>query len=197
MSNLIPEEDFTLSVDPNLVHNPNHLPEHIRLVDLDETYLATRPEVLLRIRETNLDLYLVNDKADPPVYKLIDYGKHRFEQQKKQREQQRRMREQNRPIKEFKFKPQIDEHDVGVKVHHIRENLPDHDVKICMDLKKNAFVLTNRWSRRIPDVVAAPEFVLNRVLRELDGAVQPVRLTITENMVFAILKRQDEELSDQ
>jgi translation initiation factor IF-3 len=181
-----------LNADPNLVHNMNHLPEEIRLVDLDDTYLATRQQTSIRMRETQLDLYLINANAEPPVYKLLDYGKYRYDQQKREREHQRRLREQNRPIKEFKFKPQIDEHDVEVKVHHIRENLAEHDVKICMDLKKNAFVLTNRWKRKIPEVVGAPEFVLNRVLEELKADVQPARLTITENQVFAVLKRATE-----
>lgn len=187
-----------MSADPNLVLNPNHLPDKIRLVDVDSTYVASRNTVAGRMRETQLDLYLINDKADPPVYKLLDYGKHRFDQQKKNREQQRKLREQNRPVKEFKFKPGIDPHDVEVKLHHIRENILDHDVKICMDLKKNGWILTNRGRNRLTDIVASPEFVLNRIVRDLDGLVQPVRLTITENQIFAVLKRdRHEEVCDQ
>lgn len=182
--------------DPNLVRNQQQIPDKVRLVDLENTYLATRSEVLTRIRETDLDLYCMNPQAVPPVYKLLDYGRYRYDQQKKKREHQKKMREQNRPIKEFKFKPSIDDHDVEVKVHHIRENLPDHDVKICMDLKRNAFVLTNRWSRTIADAVADPAYVLNRVLDELKDMVQPSRLTVTDNQVYVLLKRQGDEVSD-
>jgi translation initiation factor IF-3 len=178
--------------DPNLVRNQHQIPERVRLVDLDNTYIASRQEVLARIRETDLDLYRLNGDASPPVYKLLDYGRFRFDQQKKKREQQKKLRELNRPIKEFKFKPGIDEHDVGVKVHHIRENLAQHDVKIFMDLKRNAFVLTNRWSRSIADAVSDDGFVLKRILAELQNDVQPVKLTITENQVFAVLKRAAE-----
>jgi translation initiation factor IF-3 len=82
-----------LNADPNLVHNMNHLPEEIRLVDLDDTYLATRQQTSIRMRETQLDLYLINANAEPPVYKLLDYGKYRYDQQKREREHQRRLRE--------------------------------------------------------------------------------------------------------
>lgn len=174
-------------VDQNLVQNLRQIPERIRLVDLDATYVATKNEVLKRLNESGLDLYCINPQGTPPVFKLLDYGRFRYDQQKKKRENQRKMREQNRPIKEFKFKPQIDDHDVAVKIHHIRENLGDNDVKICMDLKRNAFVLTNRWSRSIAEAAAEPEFVLNRVLSELKDTVQSARLLITENQIYAIL----------
>lgn len=175
-------------VDQNLVRNINHLPDEIRLIEGDETYICSRNTAASRIRETSLDLYLINDTAKPPVYKLLDYGRFKFDEQKKERERQRKMREQNRPIKEFKFKPAIDDHDISVKIHHIRENLTDHDVKVCLDLKRNAFTLTNRWKRSISEVVADPAFVLNRILSELKDDVQPVRLTQTDNQVYAVLK---------
>jgi translation initiation factor IF-3 len=182
--------------DPNLVRNLNHLPEQVRLVDLDRTWVASRHEVEDRIRETALDLYLVNREVNPPVYKIMDYGRYRYDQQKKAREQKKKMRELNRPIKEFKFKPSIDDHDVEVKVHHIRENLPDHDIKICMDLKRNAFVLTNRWSRSIAEVVADENFVLNRVLAALTDVVQPSRLNISDNQIGTVLKYNGQILSN-
>src|ERR1700733_10277418 len=142
------------AIDPNLVRNIHNIPEQVRLVDLDRTWVASRSEVQMRIRETALDLYLLNTDVSPPVYKILDYGRFKFDQQKKDREQKKKSREQNRPIKEFKFKPAISDHDVGVKIHHIRENLPEHDIKICMDLKRNAFLLTNRWSRSVASAVA-------------------------------------------
>lgn len=192
------QPERVVDTDNNLVRNPNHIPDQVRLVDLDDTYVCNRSAVINRLRETALDLYLINAKASPPVYKLLDYGRFRFDEQKKQKERQRKLREQNRPIKEFKFKPMIDDHDIGVKLHHIRENLADHDVKVCLDLKRNAFVLTNRWSRPMHEVIADPAFVLNRVLDGLKDHVQPVRLTLTDNQIYAILKfnGQDEEVSD-
>jgi translation initiation factor IF-3 len=159
---------------------------------------------MARVKDTGLDLYLINGGGTPPVYKLLDYGRFKFDEQKKQRERQRKLREQNRPVKEFKFKPMIDDHDIGVKLHHIKENLADHDVKVCLDLKRNAFVLTNRWKRQMSEVVADPAFVLNRILDELKDHVQPVRLTITDKQVYAVLrydadglKNADAEVSDQ
>ncbi len=180
--------DRAPEVDQNLVRNLNHIPEQVRLVDLDHTWVASRSEVQTRVRETALDLYLVNKEVNPPVYKIIDYGRFRYEQQKKEREHKKKMREQNRPIKEFKFKPSISDHDVEVKLHHIRENLPEHDIKICMDLKRTAFVLTNRWSRSIAEAVAEESFVLNRVLAGLVDIVQPAKLNTSDTQVMAILR---------
>jgi translation initiation factor IF-3 len=163
---------------------------------LEETYIAAKNEVIQRVHASGLDLYCVNAEADPPVYKLLDYGRFRYDQQKKKREHQKKLREQNRAIKEFKFKPSIDDHDIDVKINHIRGNLADHDVKICMEFKRgNAFVLTNRWSRSIAEAVSDQKFVLNRVLNDLTDLIQPVNLTITENMVFAVLRR-NEAISD-
>lgn len=184
-------------IDPNLIRNFSHIPDQVRLVDLDKTWIASKQEVITRLKETELDLYKMNVEAKPPVYKLMDYGRFRFDQQKKQKEQKKKQREQTRPVKEFKFKPGCGDHDVAVKIHHIRENLPEHDIKICMDLKKTAFVLTNRWSRTIQEAVSDEDFVLNRVLRELITLVQPVNLNITENQVFAVLRYNGEEVSDQ
>lgn len=180
-----------IDADPNLVQNQRQIPEKVRLVDIDTTYLATKNEVVARLEETGLDLYCVNAQSNPPVYKLLDYGRYRYDQQKKKREHQKKLREQNRPVKEFKFKPSIDDHDVEVKLHHIRQNLTDNDVKICMDLKRNAFVLTNRWSRTIADAVGDPAFVLNRVLGDLTDDIQPARLTITDNQVYVIVRPVD------
>lgn len=184
-------------LDPNLIRNLNHIPERVRLVDLDSTWIASKSEVQARLRETALDLYLVNKESNPPVYKILDFGRFRFDEQKKQREQKKKQREQARPIKEFKFKPGCGEHDVQVKVHHIRENLPEHDIKICMDLKKTGFVLTNRWTRPIAEAVAEQNFVLNRVLADLVDVIQPVNLKLTDNQVFAMLKYNADPISDQ
>jgi translation initiation factor IF-3 len=183
--------------DPNLVHNVNHIPDRIRLVDIDKTWIATKQEVLMRIRETDLDLYQMDMETQPPVYKLLDYGRYRFDKQKKEREQKKKQREMARPVKEFKFKPGCGDHDISVKIHHIRENLPEHDVKICMDLKRTAFVLTNRWSRSIKEAVSDEDFVLNKILVELQDVVHPVNLNITDNQVYAVLKYNGETISDQ
>jgi translation initiation factor IF-3 len=181
--------------DPNLVRNINHIPDNVRLVDIDRTWLASRSEVQMRIKETSLDLYLVNKDSNPPVYKILDYGKYRFNKQKKEREQKKKMREQNRTMKEFKFKPNIDGHDIKVKLHQIKENISNHDIKICMDLKtrngnkQNIFILTNRGKRSIEEAISSKDFPLNIILNNLQDIIQqPCKLTITENQIFTIIK---------
>ncbi len=192
--NQVVRERAVIETDQNLIRNLNHLPDKIRLVDIENTWVASRSEVQTRIRETALDLYLVNNEVSPPVYKIMDYSRFRFEQQKKDREHKKKMREQSRPVKEFKFKPGISDHDVGVKLHHIRENLPEHDIKITMDLKRTAFVLTNRWSRSVAEAVAEEKFVLNRVLAELKSMIQPTKLNISDNQVYSLIRYASSEI---
>ena len=69
----------------------------------------------------NLDLVEISPNADPPVCKIIDYGKYRYEQQKKEKEQ--RKKTQNVSLKEIRFRPRTDTHDFEFKTKHARQFL--------------------------------------------------------------------------
>ena len=76
----------------------------------------------LRIaREQELDLVEVAKEADPPVCRIMDYGKYRYEQSK--RAKQSRKHQHQVVIKEIRFRPKTDEHDFNFKLKHIREFL--------------------------------------------------------------------------
>jgi translation initiation factor IF-3 len=86
-------------------------------------------EAYLFARERELDLVEVNPKAHPPVCKVMDYGKYKYEEKKKQAEA--RKRQTIVELKEIKIRPKTDDHDMEFKLKHVRRFLEEGDkVKI-------------------------------------------------------------------
>ncbi len=81
--------------------------------------------------DAGLDLVEVSPNADPPVCKILDYGKFKYEQQKKRNEA--RKKQKIIEVKEIKMRPGIDEHDYQVKMRSMRRFLDDGDkVKVTI-----------------------------------------------------------------
>jgi len=84
-----------------------------------------------RARLLDLDLVEVAPNADPPVCRIMDYGKFKYMQSK--REQEARKKQTVIHVKEIKVRPKTDEHDLNVKIRHIRRFLEDGDkVKVTV-----------------------------------------------------------------
>lgn len=99
----------------------------VRVVDDDGEQLgvlATR-DALDRAREKGLDLVEVAPNADPPVCKIMDYGKFKYQQQKKLQEAKKKQTVIK--IKEVKFRPKTDEHDYQTKLKQITKFLEAGD----------------------------------------------------------------------
>lgn len=75
--------------------------------------------------EQDLDLVLVSDKADPPVCKIMDYGKYKYEKEKKEREAKKK--QHNADLKEVKMRYKIEEHDYNVCVNRAERFLKSGD----------------------------------------------------------------------
>jgi translation initiation factor IF-3 len=75
--------------------------------------------------EQDLDLVLVSDKANPPVCRIINYGKYKFEQEKRAREAKKR--QHNAEVKEVKMRYKIDDHDYNVRVKNAQRFLKSGD----------------------------------------------------------------------
>jgi len=75
--------------------------------------------------DQNLDLVLVSSKADPPVCRIMDYGKYRYEQDRKARDAKKRQHQVD--VKEVKMRYKIDEHDYNVCVNRAQRFLKDGD----------------------------------------------------------------------
>ncbi|WP_375510633.1 translation initiation factor IF-3 [uncultured Nostoc sp.] len=99
----------------------------IRVIDTDGAQLGIMPpqEALQLAEEKELDLVLISDKADPPVCRIMDYGKYKFEQEKKAREA--RKKQHTADVKEVKMRYKIEEHDYNVRVKQAERFLKDGD----------------------------------------------------------------------
>lgn len=99
----------------------------IRVIDSDGAQLGIMvPRDALRMaEEKELDLVLVSDKADPPVCRIMDYGKFKFEQEKKAREA--RKKQHTSDVKEVKMRYKIEDHDYNVRVSQAERFLKSGD----------------------------------------------------------------------
>ncbi len=73
-------------------------------------------------RSMGMDLVEISASSDPPVTKIMDFGKFRYEQQKKAKEQRKKQAQQGE-LKEVRFRPRTDDHDYEFKLKHAREFL--------------------------------------------------------------------------
>jgi translation initiation factor IF-3 len=88
-------------------------------------------EALERADQAGLDLVEIAPQADPPVCKILDYGKYKYEIQKKKNEARKRQKVID--VKEVKFRPGIDDHDYAVKLRAMKKFLGEGDkVKITL-----------------------------------------------------------------
>lgn len=84
------------------------------------------PQDAMKIAEEyGLDLVEISPTADPPVCKIMDYGKYKYELQKKQQES--RKKQTTIALKEIKLRPNTDDHDVDFKMKHVRRFLEEKD----------------------------------------------------------------------
>lgn len=99
----------------------------IRVIDTDGSQLGilSPREALRMAEEKELDLVLVSDKADPPVCRIMDYGKFKFEQEKKAREA--RKKQHTSDVKEVKMRYKIEDHDYYVRVNQAERFLKAGD----------------------------------------------------------------------
>lgn len=99
----------------------------VRLIGADGEQLGIveRNQALQMAQEAGLDLVEVAAAADPPVCRIMDYGRFKYEAQKKKQEAKKRQTVIQ--IKEIKLRPKTDEHDYLTKVGHIRRFIEDGD----------------------------------------------------------------------
>jgi translation initiation factor IF-3 len=105
----------------------------VRLIDQDGEMLGvmTAREALIRAYDVGLDLLEISPNAVPPVVKILDYGKYKYEQQKKANEARKRQKVVE--IKEIKVRPNIDDHDYDVKMRQMKEFIGEGDkVKVTL-----------------------------------------------------------------
>jgi translation initiation factor IF-3 len=105
----------------------------VRLVDADGEMIGIVPteDALGRARDAALDLVEVSPNAQPPVCKILDFGKFKYEQKKRDHEAKRKQR--GGDFKEIRFRPKTDKHDLEIKMNKVRHFLKQGDrVQVTM-----------------------------------------------------------------
>jgi translation initiation factor IF-3 len=99
----------------------------IRVIDTDGAQLGvlSPDEALALAEEKGFDLVLISETADPPVCKIMDYGKYKYEQDKKLKEAKKK--QHNADVKEVKMRYKIEEHDYNVRVRNAERFLKSGD----------------------------------------------------------------------
>lgn len=113
----------------------------VRLIDSDGSQLGvfSSYEALRKAREQELDLVEVAAKAKPPVCRIMDYDKFRYEQSKKAKEAKKKQTVVE--TKEIKFRPKTETHDLNFKIKKIKQFLADNNkVKITMRFRGREIV---------------------------------------------------------
>ena len=115
--------------------------------------MATR-EALSQAAEAHLDLVEVAPQASPPVCRIMDYGKFKYQQSKKQQEARRR--QTIIQVKEIKVRPKIEEHDMGFKLKNTRKFLGEGDkVKISVIFRGREIAHTDRGFKILSQMAEA------------------------------------------
>ena len=119
--------------------------------------VVSRLQALQAAADAGLDLVEIAANADPPVCKLLDYGRFKYEAQKKKNEA--RKKQKVIEVKEIKMRPGIDQHDYDIKMRSVRRFLEDGDkVKVTLRFRGREMVHQDIGMR-----------VLERVREDLDG----------------------------
>lgn len=121
-------------------------------VEGEQLGILQRGDAIAMAKEAGLDLVEVAATSDPPVCRIMDYGKFRYEQQKKK--QEARKKQTVVQIKEIKVRPKTDDHDYETKLRHIRRFLEDGDrCKISVFFRGREIVHKDRGQDMLDRVV--------------------------------------------
>jgi translation initiation factor IF-3 len=153
----------------------------VRLIDENGDMvgvLSTR-EAIEMAEEASLDLIEISPNAVPPVAKISDYGKYKYEAQKKAHEA--RKHQKVIEVKEIKFRPKVDEHDYQFKKKHIERFLEEGD-------KVKATIFFRGREMAHPEIGRR---ILERLVKELsDVAIAESMPRMEGNQMHTILSRK-------
>ena len=138
-------------------------------------------DALERAEDKNLDLVLVAPNANPVVCKIMNYGKYKFEQAKKEKEAKKKQRVLE--VKEIRVTPNIEEHDFGFKLKNVKKFLADG----------NKVRVTVRFRGREINNSKAGEVVLNKFIENLEDVATVEKKPKLEgrNMFIILAKKAD------
>jgi translation initiation factor IF-3 len=144
--------------DKDLRINEQIRVREVRLIrdEGEQQGIMSTQEALGIAREQGLDLVEVAPQAVPPVVKILDYGKFKFENEKKIRDSKKKQKLLK--LKEIRMQPKIDEHDLDFKSKHVREFLAEgNKVKVTVRFRGRELAHTELGLVVLKDVLARIE----------------------------------------
>lgn len=143
----------------------------VRLIDQngDQLGIKTKSEALEIAARVNLDVVLVAPNSKPPVARIMDYGKFKFEQQKRDKEARRKQKVIN--VKEVRLSPTIEEHDFNTKLRNAHKFLQNGD-KVKASIRFRGRAITHKdIGQRVLDRFAeeCAEFATVESRPKMDG----------------------------
>ena len=141
-------------------------PAEVRLIDETGENVGVRgtEEAIQMARDAGLDLVEISPNSDPPVCKILDFGKFKYEEQKKANVA--RKKQQTIDIKEIKMRPGIDVHDYDVKMRSMQKFLGEGDkVKVTLRFRgremahqERGLTVLNRVQEDLEEVAKVEQF---------------------------------------
>ena len=128
------------------------------MIDPDGNQIGIIPtiEALDQAAEFGLDLVEVSPNANPPVCKIMDYGRYRYEQTKKKQEAKKK--QSTFQVKEIKVRPKTGEHDLQVKIGHIKKFIGRRDkVKVTVIFRGREITLSKLGMAVLEKIVGETE----------------------------------------
>lgn len=126
----------------------------VRVIASDGSQLGvmTPQDATRMAQDEGLDLVEISPTAKPPVCKIMDYGKYKYEKQKK--EQQSRKHQVKIAVKEIKLRPNTDDHDIEFKMNHVRRFIADKDkAKISIQFRGREITHMSRAKAMLEKIV--------------------------------------------
>lgn len=162
--------------EPFRINHRIRVPE-VRVIDEDGAQLGIMStyDAIRKAEEKGLELVEVSPKASPPVCKIMDYGKFKYERAKQEKAKRQNATQIN--IKEVKFRPKTDDHDLEFKIRNIRKFLEEGDkVRVVVAFRGREMV--------------HPEFgfeLLEKILKQLGDAAEVEQKPVNEGRAVAML----------
>lgn len=150
----IPQKTRKPEATDSVKRNEQIRAREVRLIGPEGEQLGVvgRNEAIEMAKEKGMDLVEVAATADPPVARIMDYGKFKYEQQKKKQEAKKRQVVVH--IKEIKMRPKTDEHDYQTKLNHVKRFLDEGDrVKVTIFFRGREIVHKERGATVLDRVI--------------------------------------------
>ena len=109
--------------------------------DGEQVGVVSKNEALNQAADADLDLVLISPNAKPPVARIMDYGKYRFEQQKKLKESRKKSKTVS--VKEIRLSPTIEGNDFDTKLNHVRKFLSKEGAKVRVSIRFRGRAITH------------------------------------------------------